>query len=84
MLCHEPIKRLVLKIFSIVVHIDLDIIRQSIIYSCISTAIVIIIIVPIIFIINNYLPFVIGKKKKIRYAKIGEENEEKESCYINN
>lgn len=63
MACHEPLKRIVLKITSIIFNIDIDIMREGLIYSIINAGIIIIILLPIIFIINRYLPFMIGRKK---------------------
>ena len=63
MICHEPIKRIILLLYSIYFDIELDIIRSSLSYSLLITFIVIFVLVPIIFIINRYLPFMIGRKK---------------------
>lgn len=62
MLCSEPLKRLLLKILSIITKVEIEIIRKSIIYSFLCTVMVIIMIFPIIFIFKKYVPFVKNKK----------------------
>ena len=67
MCCHEPIKRIVLYAFSKVINIDIEILRMNIFYSILIVIIILIILVPIIYVINSYLPFIIGKKKTKNY-----------------
>lgn len=63
MCIHEPIKRIVIELLHIITGISTEILRTNFIYIIIITIILIIIIMPIIFIINKYLPFLIGRKK---------------------
>ena len=58
---HEPIKRIVIKIFSIIIKIETPILRKNILFSLAVTISTIIIIVPIIYFINKFFPFIIGK-----------------------
>lgn len=67
MCCHEPIKRIVLYIFSKIINMDIEILRMDIFFSIIIVVIILAILVPIIYVINNYLSFVIGKKKIKNY-----------------
>lgn len=73
MCCHEPIKRIVIKLVSIITNISEQILRSNIIYSLIITTVILFVILPIIFIINKYLPFVIGRKTG-KNLKLKEEN----------
>lgn len=63
MCCHEPIKRIILYSFSKIINLDIEILRMNILYSIMIVVIILVMLVPIIYVINNYLPFVIGKKK---------------------
>ena len=73
MCCYEPIKRIVIKLVSIITNISEQILRSNIIYSLIITTVILFVILPIIFIINKYLPFVIGRKTG-KNLKLKEEN----------
>lgn len=61
----EPLKRAVIAIFSKIIHIPIDYIRNSILFSLICVLIVFVCFIPIIYIFNTYLPIIIGKKKII-------------------
>ena len=63
MLIHEPVKRIVIKIYSMVINIPIDILRESILQSLIITSLVIILLIPIVLFINKYTPFLLGKKQ---------------------
>ena len=63
MCIHEPIKRIVIELLHIITGISTEILRTNFIYIIIITIILTIIIMPAIFIINKYLPFLIGRKK---------------------
>jgi fucose 4-O-acetylase-like acetyltransferase len=62
MCVHEPIKRMLLKIISVISKIDIDVIRINLIGIIISLLILLVCILPIIYIVNKYLPFIIGNK----------------------
>jgi len=64
MLTHEPIKRIIIFIISKLFHIEEIVLRNNIMPSIIITIIIICVILPIIHIINNFLPLIIGKNKK--------------------
>lgn len=62
MCVHEPIKRIVIKIMEILTKINSDIIRNNIVGIFTCSIVTLICILPIIYIVNKYLPFVVGKK----------------------
>ena len=62
MCIHEPIKRIIITLMAKITHIPSDMMRDEIIYSFICTLIVIAICIPIIEVINRYLPWMIGRK----------------------
>lgn len=64
MLCHDPIKRVIAKILSIILKTSDELIRNNFFGSLLLTICILLIMIPIIIIINNYLPFIIGKIKK--------------------
>lgn len=43
--------------------------RSNIIFALLITVIILLVTVPIIYIINKYFPFIIGKKCKVRLIK---------------
>lgn len=59
---HEPIKRVVIKLFSIIFNITVEYARNN--YALIITILILILFVPIIYIFNKYLPVLVGKSKK--------------------
>ena len=59
---HEPIKRIVIKIISVYIKIPVDTLRNSILGSMLCLAILMLVLIPAIFIINRYLPFLLGKR----------------------
>lgn len=61
MCLHEPIKRIVIKIFSMIMYQDTNMVRNSILMSILITAIIIITIVPICKMVNKRLPWMLGK-----------------------
>lgn len=50
---HEPVKRIVIKIISVIIHIDIHTLRQEIFWIMICTVIVLICMYPLIVIIEN-------------------------------
>jgi len=61
MCLHDPIKRVVIKIFSYVMHQSSDEIRESIVLSLLVTAIVIGALVPVCKLINKRTPWLLGR-----------------------
>jgi len=61
MLIHEPIKRIILKLYSVILHIPIDSIRTSLLPSLIVIFTVLCSVVPFVMVINKYTPFLIGK-----------------------
>ena len=64
MCVHEPIKRIILKVMSIVGGIEITTIRTSIMGSLLCLTCVIFLIIPIVLFINRYVPFLIGAHHK--------------------
>ena len=62
MLIHEPVKRIVIKVYSSIVGIPVDVVRDSILQGMIMTLLTILVLLPIILLINKFLPFLLGKK----------------------
>lgn len=62
---HEPIKRIVIKLFATILKVSDTFIRNNIFYSIVITIIVLIIIVPGIFILNRYFPMLVGRSRRI-------------------
>jgi acyltransferase len=60
----EPCKRAVLGVFAKLTHYPVDAVRASVGMSLICTIIVLIILVPVIYVFNNYLAFAIGATRK--------------------
>lgn len=61
MAIHEPIKRIIIKLMSMIVNIPVDVLRQTLLSSFLCTIIIILILTPAIFIIKAYFPFLLGK-----------------------
>ena len=62
MCIHEPIKRILLKISSIVSNMEISDIRQSIMISIIVTGMVVVTCLPIVLFMRKYTPWCIGMK----------------------
>lgn len=62
MCIHEPIKRIVLVLASKLINMPTDIIRDNLLFSIGIMIIIILICFPFIYIIQNYLPWMTGKK----------------------
>ena len=60
---HIPVKRFVMGVTSIILRFPLDIIKQSLLISFVDTMITILILVPIIYVINNRFFFITGRTK---------------------
>lgn len=60
---HEPIKRVLIEVINRLLNIQTEILRTNIFGIVFVTIILILVCIPIVFIINNYLPFLIGRKK---------------------
>lgn len=61
MCLHEPLKRILLMVFSKVVSMPTDAIRDELVMSVISTLLVVAICIPIIEIVNRKISWIIGK-----------------------
>lgn len=61
MLMHEPVKRIVIKVYSIIIKMPVDTIRESVLQSLIITTLTMLILIPIILLTNKYFPFLLGK-----------------------
>lgn len=61
MLIHEPIKRIIIKLYSMLISSDVDIVRESWVHSIIMLIIIIAIVSVFTILINKYARFVLGK-----------------------
>lgn len=61
----EPIKRAIIGVFSKIINISIDEIRQSVLYSLGIVIIVLLVLLPIIYMFNNYLYKLMGKTKPL-------------------
>lgn len=61
MCLHEPLKRIVIKIFAIATHQNTDELRESTILSILVTAVVILVLVPVCKLISKRLPWILGR-----------------------
>lgn len=62
---HIPLIRLNEYLFTLITGSEASIIRYSLWMSIIETVIITLAVVPFIYVINKYLPFVIGRKRKV-------------------
>lgn len=62
MCVHEPVKRIVLKIVSVISGIDISVLRGSVVASFLLSIIIIFLLFPGVCFINRYMPFILGKK----------------------
>lgn len=65
MLMHEPVKRIVIKVYSIIIKMPVDTIRESALQSLIITSVTLILLFPMVVFINKYVPFLLGKTHKM-------------------
>lgn len=65
MLMHEPVKRIVIKVYSIIIKMPVDTIRESALQSFIITSVTLILLFPMVMFINKYVPFLLGKTHKM-------------------
>lgn len=63
MCVHEPIKRILIQILSMATGMETTALRQNFWVSVIIVILIALICIPICHVVNNYLPFMIGKKK---------------------
>lgn len=63
MCLHEPIKRIVIKLYAMVLHLDTESVRVLLPHCLFITLSVTIICVPIIYVINKWLPWMAGHVK---------------------
>ena len=64
MLIHEPIKRIVLQVLSKVTKIELVLLRTNFFFVLIDTILLILILIPIVFVVNEYFGYLLGRKVK--------------------
>lgn len=64
MCVHGPIERIAIWISSMLIGVGVSEIRYSLLYSIVITIFTIIVSIPIIYLINNFFPYIIGKKIK--------------------
>ena len=59
MLTHEPLKRIIIKVYSVATSIDMDIARESVFHSIIITCIMILVLYPVIIFLRRYCGFLL-------------------------
>lgn len=59
MLTHEPLKRIIIKMYSVTTSIDMDIARESVFHSIVITCIVILVLCPVIMFLRRYCGFLL-------------------------
>lgn len=59
MLTHEPLKRIIIKMYSVTTSIDIDIARESVFHSIIITCIMILVLYPVIIFLRRYCGFLL-------------------------
>lgn len=64
MCIHEPIRRIVIKLFSILIRVDVSTIRDNVLYSFFVCFIVILIVCPACIIVRNKMKWMLGIKSK--------------------
>ncbi len=69
MLIHEPIKRIVLKIYSVILDMPIDVIRGSITKCLIMTILTLLIVGFLVYIIKHYAPWLLGRKGVSLYTE---------------
>lgn len=65
----EPIKRILIAVYSMMLKLSTDITRNSIFHSLIIVVVCFVLFVPIIFIMNKHFYFLLGKKAKVLVEK---------------
>lgn len=68
MLMHEPVKRIVIKLYSVYSNNSVDILRDSLLNSLIITVLTILILLPIILLVNKYCPVLLGKSFQKKHS----------------
>lgn len=63
MLVHEPVKRIVIKFYSVIVGIPVDALRDSVAQSLVMTLLTILAVIPIVIFINKYALILLGRFK---------------------
>jgi fucose 4-O-acetylase-like acetyltransferase len=66
----EPVKRLILGVFSMATHKSMDDVRYSLPISLLCATVTILVLIPIIYIFTKYLPFTIGLSNKKKTGTI--------------
>ena len=61
MCIHEPLKRIILFILSKMLCLPVDVMRDNLCFSIITTVIVVLVCVPFIIFINRYCPIMLGR-----------------------
>ena len=69
MLLHEPIKRIVIKLYSVFSTSSVDVLRESLLNSLVITILTILIRLPIILSVNKYIPVLLGKSPHKKHSQ---------------
>lgn len=63
MLMHEPVKRVIIKLYSLITSIPINALRESIPQCLWITIITLLVLFPMVVFVNKYAPFLLGKYK---------------------
>jgi acyltransferase len=63
---HFPLKDILIKLVIIILGVDIEYIHYNAVFALGLTVLSLILLVPVIYIINNYFPFLLGKKRIIQ------------------
>lgn len=66
MLMHEPVKRIVIKVYSMLLGTTTDCLRESVLQSLVMTMLTLLVLVPFVWGVNRYVPFLLGKRKTVQ------------------
>lgn len=61
MCLHEPLKRIVIKGFSVVTGLDTGVLREEMLPSLLIVAVIVVILLPCVYAINHWIPLLAGK-----------------------
>lgn len=69
MCLHEPLKRIVIQLYSIIFNHPTSEIREDVVCTCFISITTITILLPMVWIINKYMPWIKGGKRSLIPAK---------------
>ncbi len=61
MCLHEPLKRIIIKALSVIIRYDTEVLREDLLLSVIAVAVTVILLLPCIYTVNKWTPWIAGK-----------------------